>query len=111
MSRSLSSVSLAHPSGLPALEALRQELLKLRPDGEGGLEGLVAHCLAALLSRQFRVARAGRQHGRDGATSPGAFDVFFEAKLYSGKPPSTEELQSKLMSAINAHQPQLDVWV
>lgn len=83
----------------------------MRPDGEGGLEGLVAHCLAALLSRQFRVARAGRQHGRDGATSPGAFDVFFEAKLYSGKPPSTEELQSKLMSAINAHQPQLDVWV
>jgi hypothetical protein len=111
MSRFASPVSNAPPSGLPAPEVLRQELLKLRPDGEGGLEGLVAHCLAALLSRQFRVARAGRQHGRDGATLPGAFDVFFEAKLYSGKPPSTEELQSKLMSAINAHQPQLDVWV
>jgi hypothetical protein len=93
-----------------ALANLRNALLRLKPEGDNGFEGLIAHVLAAFLSRQFRVARAGRQHGRDGATTPGQFDIYFEAKLYSGKPPSTEDLQSKLMSAINAHQPNLDIW-
>jgi hypothetical protein len=94
-----------------SIDELREAILSLEPDGEDGLEGLVAHALASLLGRQFRVAKSGRQHGRDGATNPGTFDVFFEAKLYSGKPPSTESLQAKLLSAINDHQPYLDLWV
>jgi predicted XRE-type DNA-binding protein len=93
------------------LHELHLQLMRLEPGGDEGLEGVVAHALSTVLSRHFRVARAGRQHGRDGATNPREFDVFFEAKLYSGKPPSTESLQSKLLSAINAHQPSLDLWV
>lgn len=94
-----------------AIDNLRDAILGIEPDGEDGLEGLIAHALAALLGRQFRVAKSGRQHGRDGATNPGTFDVFFEAKLYSTKPPSTESLQAKLVSAVNDHQPNLDLWI
>lgn len=93
------------------LEELRQRLLALKADGEDGLEGLAAHALAAVTSRHFRLARAGRQHGRDGATAPGPFDIFFESKRYADQAPSTEDLQSKLMSAVNAHYPRLDLWI
>jgi hypothetical protein len=93
------------------MEELRQALLSLDPDGEDGLEGLIAHALASLMGRQFRVAASGRQHGRDGATNAAGFDVFFEAKLYSGKPPSSESLQAKLFSAIKDHHPNLDLWI
>src|ERR1700743_670290 len=93
------------------MDELRRALLSLDPDGEDGLEGLIAHSLASLMGRQFRVAASGRQPGRDGATNAGAFDVFFEAKLYSGKPPGTEALQAKLLSAINDYQPNLDLWI
>lgn len=93
------------------MDELREALLSLDPDGEDGLEGLVAHALSSLIGRQFRVAASGRQHGRDGATNAAAFDVFFEAKLYSGKPPSSESLQAKLFSAIKDHQPNLDLWI
>lgn len=93
------------------IDDLRKSLLKLKPDGEDGLEGLVAHALASFMGKQFRVARAGRQHGRDGATTPGTFDVFFETKLYTDRAPRTEDLQAKLLSALMDHQPNLDVWV
>jgi hypothetical protein len=98
------------PAASEPLSALRQALLALKPEGDQGLEGLVAHALASVMSRHFRVSRAGRQHGRDGATTAGLFDVFFETKLYGGKPPSSEDLQAKLMSAIDDHHPHLDVW-
>jgi len=92
-------------------DTLKDTLLTLKPEGEEGLEGLVAEALSNLLSTHFRLARAGRQHGRDGATAPGTFDIFFEAKLYSKQSMSAEDLQAKLASAINAHAPFLDVWV
>jgi hypothetical protein len=68
--------------------------LTLKPEGEEGLEGLVAEAPSNLFSIHFRLARAGRQHGRDGASTPGTFDVFFEAKLYSKQSISTEDLQA-----------------
>lgn len=103
--------SIAAPANIDEIGVLQGDLLCLKPDGEAGFEGLVAHAIASFMGRHFRVARAGRQHGRDGATNPGSFDVFFEAKLYSGKPPSTEDLQSKFLSAIQDYHPQLDVWI
>ena len=96
---------------MSAFDTLRNSMLTLKSEGESGFEGLVAHALSRLTSKDFRLARAGRQHGRDGATVPGAFDIFFEAKLYSKRSPRTEDLQAKLISAINAHSPFLDVWI
>ena len=49
--------------------ALRDELLRIEPAGDGGFEGLLADALAAFSGLTFRLAKSGSQFGRDGSST------------------------------------------
>jgi hypothetical protein len=47
-------------------EDLRSALLKLKPTGEKGFEGLLARVLSKISGQDFRLAKSGLQLGKDG---------------------------------------------
>jgi len=62
-----------------SLDALRDALLKMRPTGEEGFEGLVATLLSALTGERFYIARSGDQPA-DAISQTGG--VAIQAKRY-----------------------------
>jgi hypothetical protein len=68
------------------LEILRQSMLGLEPSGDGGFEGLLSIILSSITGYDFRLAKSGHQHGKDGGNDPGsAKTITFEGKRYDGK--------------------------
>jgi hypothetical protein len=93
-----------------ALEALRAILLRVRPTGPDGFEGLVAVCLATISGRVFRLAKSGSQYGRDARSTGGQFAIAMEAKRYSD-PLRLEVLAGKALVGATALSTRTDLWV
>jgi len=62
------------------IEALRQNVRKLDPDGQAGFEGLMATVLSAVTGRTFVLASSGTQRGRDGQSVLDDGEIAFEAQ-------------------------------
>lgn len=67
------------------LETIRNILLKLKPTGTNGFEGLVSEIIYEITGIPSRLAQSGTQFGIDGNAIFPADSICFEAKLYSGK--------------------------
>lgn len=93
-----------------SLDHLRKLLLKVKPTGVNGFEGLVANILAAMTGFVFRLAKSGSQFGRDASTIPGLFAVAMEAKLYK-RNPRLEDLAGKAVVGGQALSGKIDLWV
>jgi hypothetical protein len=93
-----------------SLLSLRQWLLGLGPVGRAGLEGLIAAALAEWTNLTFRLAKSGSQFGRDAMSSPGAFAIAMEAKLYQNAP-RLETIISKGLLAGKFLEGSVDLWV
>jgi hypothetical protein len=91
------------------LSDLRKALLALPNSGPEGFEGLLAAAFEDLLCVPFRLAKSGSQFGMDGKSAEPNTPVSFEAKLYSGKVPSSEVLNKLLALAIRDDPTEL--WV
>jgi hypothetical protein len=78
------------------IEDFRQNLRKLRPDGDNGFEGLVAAVLGDLTKRSFALASAGSQRGKDGQSSLDDGAIVFEAKRYDDAIPK-DKVYTKLL--------------
>lgn len=79
-----------------SIEDFRQNILKLRPDGKDGFEGLMAAVLGDLTKRSFALASAGSQHGRDGQSALDSGTIVFEAKRYDDKIPK-DKIYTKIL--------------
>jgi hypothetical protein len=94
-----------------SLGNLRDFLLKIKPAGSDGFEGLVADALAATTGLVFRLAKSGSQFGRDAMTAPAyPFAVAMEAKRYSDNL-TLEHLRGKAGIAADALKYKIDLWV
>jgi hypothetical protein len=89
---------------------LRDLLLKLKPSGDDGFEGLLAGALSELSGLTIRLAKSGLQFGRDGKSSFGPFAIAMEAKRYRDKL-GLEDLAGKAVLAAYFLQEKVDVWV
>lgn len=69
------------------IEDFRQNIRKLKPDGNDGFEGLMAAVLSDLTKRSFALASAGSQHGKDGQSALDGGAIVFEAKRYDDAVP------------------------
>jgi hypothetical protein len=78
------------------IEDLRQNIRKLKPDGDDGFEGLMAQVLSDLTKRSFALASAGSQHGKDGQSALDGGAIVFEAKRYDNAIPK-ETIYSKIL--------------
>lgn len=78
------------------IEDFRQNVRKLKPDGDDGFEGLMAAVLSDLTNRSFALASAGSQHGRDGQSALDGGTIVFEAKRYDDKPPK-DKVYTKIL--------------
>jgi hypothetical protein len=77
------------------IEGLRENVRKLKPDGDDGFEGLMAAVLTDLTRRSFAIASSGSQRGRDGQSALDRGVVLFEAKRYDGTLPK-EKILTKI---------------
>lgn len=75
-----------------SIEDFRQNIRKLKPDGDDGFEGLMAAVLGDLTKRSFALASAGTQQGRDGQSALDGATVVFEAKRYDDSVPKDKIL-------------------
>lgn len=91
------------------LDDLRAALLKLRPTGPVGFEGLLAHVLSKTSGQEFRLAKSGLQLGKDGESLAQQNRIAFEAKLYTGDI-SDKEVHGKITQIIGGSTPP-DVWI
>lgn len=78
------------------IEDFRQNIRKLKPDGDEGFEGLIAAVLSDLTKRSFVLASAGSQHGRDGQSALDGGTIVFEAKRYDEAVPK-DKIYTKLV--------------
>jgi len=78
------------------IEDLRQNIRKLKPDGDDGFEGLMAAVLGDLTKRSFALASAGSQHGRDGQSALDGGTIVFEAKRYDDTIPK-DKIYTKIL--------------
>ena len=88
---------------------LRRMLCAIKPTGEDGFEGLLAHALAAFSGLTFRLAKSGSQYGRDGSSPIGPFAIALEAKRYDDNL-RLEDLAGKAVVAGYSLEGQADVW-
>lgn len=78
------------------IEGLRQNIRKLKPDGEEGFEGLIAAVLCDLTKRSFALASSGSQQGKDGQSSQDHGTIMFEAKRYDDSIPK-DKIHTKIL--------------
>jgi hypothetical protein len=78
------------------IENFRQNIRRLKPDGDDGFEGLIAAVLGDLTKRSFALASAGSQHGKDGESALDGGDIVFEAKRYDDEVPK-DKLYTKIL--------------
>ena len=94
-----------------AIGTIRSNLLRLKPAGPDGFEGLAATAAAALSQLTIRLAKSGLQFGRDASSSPSDhFAVALEAKLYKDAL-SLEDLAGKTLLAEIRLGGRADVWM
>ncbi len=98
------------PSDRTHAENLRMALLKLKPSGPDGFEGLLALILARLFSQPFRLASSGAQRGRDGDSAFDQGATYFEGKRYDGKLSKTE-VAAKAFDLVADDRGQVDLWM
>ena len=72
------------------LDELRSAVLKLKPTGLSGFEGLIAAVFREITGVHFRLAASGRQDGIDGATTSTGETIVFECKRYNGPIPRSD---------------------
>lgn len=96
-------------SGGTPLNNLRKALLQLKPAGSDGFEGLLAVILGKIAQQDFRLAKSGLQHGKDGETLSSANHISFEGKRYDAAIPNNE-VHSKITQLIGSATPP-DLWV
>jgi hypothetical protein len=77
-------------SGL--FDGLRQNIRRLKADGDDGFEGLMAAVLTDVTCRSFAIASSGSQRGRDGQSALDEGVVVFEAKRYDDSLPKDKIL-------------------
>lgn len=101
----------SHGARLAAsLTDLRAALLKLKPTGPDGFEGLLARVLGRISGQDFRLAKSGLQNGKDGATAATVGNhVAFEGKRYDTSIDATD-VQAKITQLIASLSPP-DLWV
>ena len=93
-----------------ALGSFRKYLLKLKPTGPKGFEGLVADAMADLTGLVIRLAKSGLQGGRDGSSTPDkTFAVALECKRYKDDL-RLENLVGKVEIACQELGGDIDVW-
>jgi hypothetical protein len=78
------------------IEDFRQNIRKLKPDGDNGFEGLIAAVLGDLTKRSFALASAGSQRGKDGQSALDGGVIVFEAKRYDDAVPK-DTIYSKIL--------------
>ena len=78
------------------IESFRQNIRKLKPDGDDGFEGLMAAVLSELTKRSFALASSGSQHGKDGQSALDGGVIVFEAKRYDGAVPK-DKIYTKIL--------------
>ena len=78
------------------IEDFRQNIRKLKPDGDDGFEGLMAAVLSDLTKRSFALASAGSQHGKDGRSVLDGGTIVFEAKRYDDAVPK-DKIYTKIL--------------
>lgn len=88
---------------------LREQLLKLKPVGPDGFEGLIATALADLTGLTFRLAKSGSQFGRDASTPRARFAIAMEAKRYS-ESLRLEDVAGKIWIASHELASDIDLW-
>jgi hypothetical protein len=91
------------------LAALRDTILQLKPTGADGFEGFLAVVLGKISGQDFRLAKSGTQHGKDGETLPSANRIAFEGKLYDTNLSDVDVL-AKIAQVIASSNPP-DVWI
>jgi hypothetical protein len=89
------------------IEDFRQNIRKLKPDGDDGFEGLMTAVLSDLTKRSFALASAGSQHGKDGQSSLDGGAIVFEAKRYDDGVPK-DKIYTKILE-IAADKASLEV--
>lgn len=89
---------------------LREALLRIKPSGDDGFEGLIAETFAAFSGLTFRLAKSGSQFGRDASSPDAPFAIAIEAKRYDGDL-RFEDLAGKATIAAYALAGRIDVWV
>lgn len=92
------------------LDALREAVLKLRPTGENGFEGLIAATLGEITNVPFRLASSGSQFGVDGKALYPGDGVCFEGKRYGAKIPRNEVL-AKIAELSVRDDGDIDLWI
>src|SRR4051794_38798940 len=78
------------------IEDFRQNIRKLKPDGDDGFEGLIATVLSDLTGRTFALASAGSQRGMDGQSGLDSGAIVFEAKRYDDSVPK-DKIYAKIL--------------
>lgn len=90
------------------LEVVRTALLDMPATEPSGFEGLMEAVLTEVTGIPFRLAGAGSQRGRDGASAYRQDGIAFECKRYGGKI-RRESVLSKLAEL--HFDPDTDVWI
>jgi len=91
------------------LSDLRFCLLRLKPTGAVGFEGLLATMLEKIAGQPFRLAKSGLQNGKDGETLAISNHISFEGKLYTGAL-SDKDVLGKIAQLLGNPSPP-DIWV
>ena len=90
------------------IEGLRGLLLRLKPTGDDGFEGLLATTLSEFSGLTIRLAKSGSQFGRDGRSPSAPFAIAMEAKRYTGE--LGLEVLAKAAVAGHVLDDSVDVW-
>jgi len=87
-------------------------LRKLEPSGIDGFEGLIASLLTALTKKQFFLATAGYQGGRDSSTAGiGGIFIAVECKRYCNDTALNDRQILGELEEVSQSFPSLDLWV
>lgn len=94
-------------------DALHDTLHRLQAAGAGGFEGLIQARISRVTSRNFFLAKAGAQAGKDASTAGyGDTYIAIECKRYKrDAPPAARDLLGGLAEAIDAGAECLDLWL
>ena len=92
------------------LKKIQDTLLRLKPTGPHGFEGLIGEIIHEITDIPCRLAKSGTQFGIDGDAIFPTDALCFEAKLYSGKLPKDQIITKVATLAINKDEADI-LWV
>jgi hypothetical protein len=91
------------------LEQIRQALIKLKPSGPDGFEGLMAVVLSRITGHDFSLAKSGSQLGKDGSAIASPLSISFEGKRYDNKIDDNDILTKITQLAASDTPP--EIWI